>query len=220
MSRFVPAGQSRREPGRDGTHPFRGVPVCPAPLAAPNSPHLPTVGEKENSRGLSRFLSRSATALFAYPPAALASLGADAARPMRRLAMTCLWCNRSFRPRRGGSPQRFSCAAHRAAFHSAARRWAERVVALGRLSIADLKADPAAHTLLPAPILPVPGDLERIAHGGPVEAPPRPAGAGRDDPRILGIRVCGPSGDDAADAARNVEIEPNRLICRCVGQRA
>jgi hypothetical protein len=61
--------------------------------------------------------------------------------------MTCVWCGRSFRGRRGGSPQRFCCAAHRTAFHSAARRWAEHAVAVGMLAVADLKANPAACTL-------------------------------------------------------------------------
>jgi hypothetical protein len=69
--------------------------------------------------------------------------------------MTCLWCSQPFRARQtGGSPQRFCCAAHRAAFHAAARRWAECLVAAGLVSIADLKAAPAACTLLPAAILP------------------------------------------------------------------
>jgi hypothetical protein len=54
----------------------------------------------------------------------------------------------------GGSPQKFCCAAHRTAFHSAARRWAERAVSLGRLSVAELKANPAACTLPPAAISP------------------------------------------------------------------
>ncbi len=60
--------------------------------------------------------------------------------------MTCLWCGRPFRARRrGGSLQKFCCAAHRTAFHSAARRWAEHAVAAGALRVADLKAVPQVH---------------------------------------------------------------------------
>jgi hypothetical protein len=62
--------------------------------------------------------------------------------------LNCLWCCRPFRARRrGGSPQKFCCAALRTAFHSTARRWAERAVAAGILRVADLKAVPAACTL-------------------------------------------------------------------------
>jgi hypothetical protein len=64
---------------------------------------------------------------------------------------TCPWCNKRFLPRCGGSPQVFCSSGHRAAFHSAARRWAEHAVAVGMLTVADLKAEanPAACTLLP-----------------------------------------------------------------------
>ena len=51
----------------------------------------------------------------------------------------CLWCKRPFRARRGGSPKRFCCAAHRIAFWSAARRWAEKAVASGVLSVGDIR---------------------------------------------------------------------------------
>ena len=53
----------------------------------------------------------------------------------------CLWCKRPFRARRGGSPRRFCCAAHRMAFWSAARRWAERAVVSGLLSVDDIRND-------------------------------------------------------------------------------
>jgi len=78
-----------------------------------------------------------------------------AAAGFRGCAVTCLWCGLSFRVRRrGGSPQKFCCAAHRAAFHSAARRWAERAISLRLSRIDDLKADPAACTLLLATVSP------------------------------------------------------------------
>jgi hypothetical protein len=51
----------------------------------------------------------------------------------------CLWCKRRFVARRGGSPKRFCCAAHRMAFWSAARRWAERAVVSGFLSVDDIR---------------------------------------------------------------------------------
>jgi hypothetical protein len=51
----------------------------------------------------------------------------------------CLWCNQPFEPRRGGSRQRFCCPTHRSEFHTAARLWAEKAVAEGRLSTADLQ---------------------------------------------------------------------------------
>jgi hypothetical protein len=54
--------------------------------------------------------------------------------------------------RHGGSPQKFFCAAHRAAFHAAARRWAEIAVSLWILSVDDLKADPAVCTLILATV--------------------------------------------------------------------
>ncbi len=60
---------------------------------------------------------------------------------------TCRWCTKTFEPRRGGSAGRFCCARHRALFWTACRKWAERAVSLGLVSIADLKADPAACTL-------------------------------------------------------------------------
>ena len=50
--------------------------------------------------------------------------------------------------RRGGSPKRFCSPAHRIAFWSALRRWAERAVAAGVLTGADIKKGaPAACTL-------------------------------------------------------------------------
>jgi hypothetical protein len=62
----------------------------------------------------------------------------------------CLWCQKPFRVRRGGSPKRFCCPTHRMAFWSALRRWAERVIAADVLTIADIRdCAGAACTLLP-----------------------------------------------------------------------
>src|SRR6516165_404440 len=70
----------------------------------------------------------------------------------------CLWCKRPFRARRGGSPKRFCCAAHRIAFWSAARRWAERAVVSGLLSVDNIRNDAGAnicrrYALLRQPVL-------------------------------------------------------------------
>jgi len=62
---------------------------------------------------------------------------------------TCRWCGREFQARgRGGSKQAYCCPRHRVAFHRAARLWAERAIAAGVLTIADLwNGDPSACTL-------------------------------------------------------------------------
>jgi hypothetical protein len=63
----------------------------------------------------------------------------------------CLWCEGEFEPRKGGSPQRFCNPKHRAAVHSAGRRYAELAVLSGQLTVADVRNGcPEACTLLPA----------------------------------------------------------------------
>jgi hypothetical protein len=70
---------------------------------------------------------------------------------------TCIWCGRLFATRRtGGSPQRFCRSEHRNAFWTAARRWAERAVAIGVVTIAELRAG-ATCTLSPP--------RQRLVHG-------------------------------------------------------
>jgi hypothetical protein len=62
----------------------------------------------------------------------------------------CLWCQKQFEPRRGGSPQRFCRSSCRMAFWSALRRWGERAVAAGVLSLDQIRNGAAeACTLLP-----------------------------------------------------------------------
>ena len=56
--------------------------------------------------------------------------GAEAAN-VTSISTVCLWCGHPFQARRGGSPKRFCSPAHRIAFWSALRRWAERAVAAG-----------------------------------------------------------------------------------------
>ena len=63
----------------------------------------------------------------------------------------CLWCDTAFEPRKAGSPQRFCSSKCRDEFHSAGRRYAERAVLGGLLTVADLRNGlPEACTLLPA----------------------------------------------------------------------
>jgi hypothetical protein len=82
----------------------------------------------------------------------------------------CPWCKRAFPARRGGSPKRFCCAAHRTAFWSAARRWAEKAVVSGFLSVDDIRngAGEACTVLreagLPVPI-PLPQESAAVAPG-------------------------------------------------------
>jgi hypothetical protein len=53
----------------------------------------------------------------------------------------CLWCERTFSPRKtGGSAQRFCCTGHRQQFWIAARRWTMRAIEAGLLSVDCLKA--------------------------------------------------------------------------------
>lgn len=59
----------------------------------------------------------------------------------------CLWCGKGLRLGRGRSAGRFCCAAHRTAYWTACRRLGELALTCGIVSIADLKAGPAACTL-------------------------------------------------------------------------
>ena len=53
----------------------------------------------------------------------------------------CLWCDRTFTPRKtGGSAQKFCCTGHRQQFWIAARRWTMRAIEVGLLSVDCLKA--------------------------------------------------------------------------------
>jgi hypothetical protein len=124
-------------------------------------------------------------------PRALALLDAVPALPRRRLLsaygalmapsgrMTtpgdraCLWCGRPFRTRRGGSPQRFCSTAHRTAFWSASRLWAERAVAAGVLTLDQIrKGAPEACTLLSAGIPPAPiAEPRNPAHVASAQSP-------------------------------------------------
>ena len=85
----------------------------------------------------------------------------------------CPWCKRAFPARRGGSPKRFCCAAHKTAFWSAARRWAEKAVVSGLLSVDDIRNGVGeACTLLPGPSSPEPVPLsQKFGAVPPAEGP-------------------------------------------------
>ena len=70
----------------------------------------------------------------------------------------CLWCGKAFTPRRGGGSQQTFCHADcRHRFHGSARQWAERAVAAGILTVADLRnGNPEACTLVGEGKLPSP----------------------------------------------------------------
>ena len=84
----------------------------------------------------------------------------------------CLWCSRVFAPRAtGGSPAKFCSAAHRKAYHSAVRHWAEAEIAGGRLTVAQIR-NGAACTLATAAASPAQGSaIEDPAPVAPAERP-------------------------------------------------
>jgi hypothetical protein len=72
-----------------------------------------------------------------------------------RTLARCPWCRHILTLRRGGSPKRFCSSQHRAEFHSAARKWAERVLVAGFVTLDAIKeSNHAACTLLPGIISP------------------------------------------------------------------
>lgn len=93
------------------------------------------------------------------PAARRGTAGAAEVTKVQPGEVKCSWCGQDLQPRRGGSPQRFCSAEHRSLFWSALRRWGERAVAAGILTIADIRnGDPAACTLLLKATLPAPID--------------------------------------------------------------
>src|SRR6266699_575443 len=94
----------------------------------------------------------------AHQPAARRSTaGAAEVTAMQPGETKCSWCGQDLQVRRGGSPQRFCSTEHRSLFWSTLRRWGDRAVAAGILTIADIRnGDPAACTLPGAPISPPP----------------------------------------------------------------
>src|ERR1051325_1260410 len=82
--------------------------------------------------------------------------------------MPCLWCDEPLAGGRRGSPKVVCSSICRGRFHTASRRWAEREVRSGRLSVADIRKEaPKACTLSTggkntrALAPPVPDDIAR-----------------------------------------------------------
>ena len=60
---------------------------------------------------------------------------------------TCPWCGRRFEPKTvGAHRKRFCSATCKDRYHAALRKWAERAVANGQLSVADLKSTQSSCT--------------------------------------------------------------------------
>lgn len=68
----------------------------------------------------------------------------DTPPPVR--AVVCPWCCTPFTPPKvtHGAAQKFCCAAHRAAFWKAARRWVARAIMSGLLTYDAVRAGGAA----------------------------------------------------------------------------
>ena len=95
----------------------------------------------KNENGVEKSAPHDQTGILRGPALVRESLTAfcHADRFLMITLPVCLWCKRPFRPRHGGSPQRFCCAGHRMAFWSTARRWASVAVASGLLSVDDIR---------------------------------------------------------------------------------
>jgi hypothetical protein len=120
-------------------------------------------------RGDGKAASVELSPVCAHRPRQSAARGdvAEAVVMAKATSTVCQWCDGPFRARRGGSPQRFCGAGCRTAFWSALRRWGERAVAAGILTINDIKkADPAACTLLPGRGSPAPVGEMPPQHSG------------------------------------------------------
>jgi hypothetical protein len=69
------------------------------------------------------------------------------------MAAICIWCGKEFvRRHSGGSAQKFCRPEHRNAFWATARRWAERAIGAGVMTVADLRRSPGACTLARAAV--------------------------------------------------------------------
>jgi hypothetical protein len=87
--------------------------------------------------------------------------GAVGVTTLRPREAKCSWCGQDLQVRRGGSPQRFCSTEHRSLFWSNLRRWGDRAVAAGILTISDIRnGDPAACTLPGTPVSPPPASAE------------------------------------------------------------
>ncbi len=72
---------------------------------------------------------------------------ADEGRGRMNMLDNCLWCEASFSAKTvGANPKKFCSEKCRNTLHSAARVWAERALADGRLSLKDLKDSASSYT--------------------------------------------------------------------------
>ncbi len=63
------------------------------------------------------------------------------------ITANCEWCDGLFEPRQiGAHRKRFCSAKCKDRYHTALRMWAQRAIAMGQLSIADLKAFHSSYT--------------------------------------------------------------------------
>jgi hypothetical protein len=67
---------------------------------------------------------------------------------MEEIVQSCLWCNGLFAAKTvGGHAKRFCRPSCKHQFHRAARIWAEQAIAMGRLSVTDIRsAQQASYT--------------------------------------------------------------------------
>ena len=130
--------------------------------------------------------------------------GATAEPPVNATSTACIWCGRPFRTRRGGSPKRFCSATHRAAFWSALRRWGERAVASGILTVADVRNGAAVTCTLPPGGI-SPAAISRDQKAAPVPPAASPDGANEllDDFLIALLDLPGDTWPDLAAALPN-----------------
>ena len=114
----------------------------------------------------------------------------------------CLWCGHPFRARRTGSPKRFCSAAHRIEFWSALRRWAERAVAAGALTVDQIRNAARACTLASRGVLGGYSPHAAVEDGKPTPASvarPETAGAEQLLKEFLVALLEEPSPFDEAD---------------------
>src|SRR5690348_3425295 len=87
--------------------------------------------------------------------------------------ISCVWCDRRFRPRQsGGRSQRFCRPSCRRAFHAAVRAWALDELAAGRVTVGDFKNDLHATRALASAAFSVSPVLRAPRQLSVLEAPP------------------------------------------------
>ncbi len=66
---------------------------------------------------------------------------------MEGIVKNCLWCNRPFAAKTvGAHAKKFCQPSCKDKFHRAARLWAEQAIAMGKLSVVDIRASQASYT--------------------------------------------------------------------------